>query len=87
MLLKCGELCRVFHSLLPCVSQPVATGLDVFEGRQKLTAWRDRVKKALGEKLFAEAHEVIMKVGSLPQQMQNNSNLEMLKPKFQKLFS
>ncbi|KAK5931954.1 hypothetical protein CgunFtcFv8_003699 [Champsocephalus gunnari] len=69
------------------IIQPVATGLDVFEGRQKLTAWRDRVKKALGEKLFAEAHEVIMKVGSLPQQMQNNSNLEMLKPKFQKLFS
>ncbi|KAJ4942585.1 hypothetical protein JOQ06_012439 [Pogonophryne albipinna] len=69
------------------IIQPVATGLDVFEGRQKLTAWRERVKKALGEKLFAEAHEVIMKVGSLPQQMQNNSNLEMLKPKFQKLFS
>ncbi|KAF3851500.1 hypothetical protein F7725_013272 [Dissostichus mawsoni] len=69
------------------IIQPVATGLDVFEGRQKLTAWRERVKKALGEKLFAEAHEVIMKVGSLPQQMQNNSNLEMLKPKFQKLLS
>ncbi|XP_033973413.1 glutathione S-transferase theta-1a [Trematomus bernacchii] len=69
------------------IIQPVATGLDVFEGREKLTAWRERVKKALGEKLFAEAHEVIMKVGSLPQQMQNNSNLEMLKPKFQKLFS
>ncbi|XP_034086026.1 glutathione S-transferase theta-1a [Gymnodraco acuticeps] len=66
------------------IIQPVATGLDVFEGRQKLTAWRERVKKALGEKLFAEAHEVIM---SLPQQMENNSNLEMLKPKFQKLFS
>ncbi|KAL3062390.1 hypothetical protein OYC64_002240 [Pagothenia borchgrevinki] len=69
------------------IIQPVATGLDVFEGREKLTAWRERVKKALGEKLFAEAHEVIMKVGSLPQQMQNNSNLDMLKPKFQKLFS
>lgn len=69
------------------IIQPVATGLDVFEGRQKLTAWRERVKKALGEKLFAEAHEVIMKVGSLPQQMQNNSNLEMLKSKFRKRFS
>ncbi|KAK5870676.1 hypothetical protein PBY51_003602 [Eleginops maclovinus] len=69
------------------IMQPVATGLDLFEGRPKLTTWRERVKKAIGEKLFAEAHEVIMKVGSLPQKMENNSNLELLKPKFQKLFS
>ncbi|XP_042337212.1 glutathione S-transferase theta-1-like, partial [Plectropomus leopardus] len=67
--------------------QPVATGLDVFEGRPKLTAWRERVKKALGEKLFDEAHEVIMAVSSLPQKMQSSSELEMLKPKFRKIFS
>lgn len=69
------------------VLQPVGTGLDVFEGRPKLIVWRDRVKKAIGEKLFDEAHEAIMKVSSLPQKMQDKSKLEILKPKFQKLFS
>ncbi|XP_051279536.1 glutathione S-transferase theta-1a [Dicentrarchus labrax] len=69
------------------VMQPIATGLDVFEGRPKLIAWRDRLKKELGEKLFDEAHDVIMKVNSLAEKMQGNSNLEMLKPKFRKIFS
>nr|XP_046241813.1 glutathione S-transferase theta-3-like [Scatophagus argus] len=66
------------------IMQPVGSGLDVFEGRPKLGAWRGRVKKELGEKLFDEAHEVTMKVSSLPQRMQGQ--LEMLKPKLQKLF-
>ncbi|XP_035515039.1 glutathione S-transferase theta-1a [Morone saxatilis] len=69
------------------IMQPIATGLDVFEGRPKLIAWRDRLKKELGEKLFDEAHEVIKKVNSLAEKMQGNSNLEMLKPKFRKIFS
>ncbi|XP_070760070.1 glutathione S-transferase theta-1a [Enoplosus armatus] len=69
------------------IMQPVGTGLDVFEGRPKLMGWRERVKKALGEKLFDEAHESLMKVSSLMQKMQNSSELEMLKPKFQKIFS
>ncbi|XP_034728819.1 glutathione S-transferase theta-1a [Etheostoma cragini] len=68
------------------IMQPVATGLDVFLGRPKLISWRERVKKALGEKLFDESHEVIMKVSSVPEKVQSNSQLEMLKPKFQKLF-
>lgn len=67
--------------------QPVGSGLDVFEGRPKLRAWRERVKKELGEKLFDEAHEVIMNVSSLMQKMKSNSELEILKPKFQKLFT
>lgn len=65
--------------------QPVGTGLDVFEGHAKLGAWRDRVKKEIGEKLFDEAHELIMKVRSLPQKLPEEQ-LELLKPKFQKLF-
>lgn len=69
-----------------CVLQPVGSGLDVFQGRPKLIAWRERVKKEVGEKLFDEAHELIMKVNSLPQKMQNSADLEMLKPKLQKLF-
>lgn len=58
----------------------------MFESRPKLSAWRDRVKKEIGEKLFDEAHEMIMNVGSISQKMQGDQ-LEMIKPKFQKLFS
>ncbi|XP_059193070.1 glutathione S-transferase theta-1a [Centropristis striata] len=68
------------------IMQPVGTGVDVFEGRPKLVAWRDRVKKALGEKLFDEAHDAIMKVSSLPQKIQS-SDVEMMKPKWRKIFS
>lgn len=66
--------------------QPFAVALDVLEGRPKLSAWRDRVKKELGEKLFQEAHERILDSKSLQQKMQNNSSLEKLKPKYEKLF-
>ncbi|KAL7391512.1 hypothetical protein ABVT39_010300 [Epinephelus coioides] len=69
------------------IMQPVGIGMDVFASRPKLIAWRDRVKKAIGEKLFDEGHEVIMKVSSMPQKMQNSSELEMLKPKFRKFFN
>ncbi|KAM7415579.1 hypothetical protein PAMA_017884 [Pampus argenteus] len=69
------------------IMQPVGTGLNVFEGRPKLIAWRERVKQELGVKLFDEAHEVIMKVSSLPQMLQQSGMLEMFKPKFQKMFS
>ncbi|XP_075935019.1 glutathione S-transferase theta-1a [Anarhichas minor] len=69
------------------IMQPVGVGVDVFEGRPKLSAWRERVKKAIGEQLFDEGHELIMTASSLMQKMQNSSQLEMLKPKFRKLFS
>lgn len=69
-----------------CVLQPVGTGLDVLEGRPKLIAWRDRVKQEVGEELFDEAHEQLMNMSSLQEKMQNNSAMEMLKPKFQMLF-
>ncbi|XP_029998369.1 glutathione S-transferase theta-1a [Sphaeramia orbicularis] len=67
--------------------QPVATGLDVFEGRPKLVAWRQRVKAELGPKLFDEAHEVILKVSGLSQTLQDSGALDLLRPKFQKMFS
>ncbi|CAG09655.1 unnamed protein product, partial [Tetraodon nigroviridis] len=44
------------------IMQPVATGHDAFKGHPKLVAWRDRVKKEVGPKLFDEAHEVILNV-------------------------
>lgn len=68
-----------------CVLQPVGSGVDVFEGRPKLVAWRARVKKELGEKLFDEAHEAIMNRSALLQTMHNNPQLQLLKPKLQKL--
>lgn len=58
----------------------------MFAGRPRLTAWRDRVKKEVTEKLFDEAHHSIMNVSSLPQKMKDNIGLEHLKLKFHKLF-
>ncbi|CAB1319613.1 unnamed protein product [Coregonus sp. 'balchen'] len=69
------------------IMQPVGTGLDLFENRPTLSAWRDRVKKELGEALFDEAHKTIMHVDSLPQTFENNGMLEFLKPKIQKMFN
>uniref|UniRef100_A0A3Q0RPU8 glutathione transferase n=1 Tax=Amphilophus citrinellus TaxID=61819 RepID=A0A3Q0RPU8_AMPCI len=66
--------------------QPLGTGVDGFEGRPKLIAWRERVKKELGEKLFEEAHEMLMKSSSLPQTLKSSSSFDKLKPMLQKLF-
>ncbi|XP_028313270.1 glutathione S-transferase theta-1-like [Gouania willdenowi] len=68
------------------IMQPVGSGLDVFEGRPKLTAWKERVKKAVGEKVFDEAHQKILNMGGMAQKMKNSPGLEMFKPKFKKLF-
>ncbi|KAL2091812.1 hypothetical protein ACEWY4_011610 [Coilia grayii] len=67
--------------------QPVGTGLDVFEGRPSLSAWRDRVKKEIGASLFDEAHQVIMNVHMLPQVFEDNGMLELMKPQLKKLFN
>ncbi|XP_040859540.1 glutathione S-transferase theta-1 isoform X3 [Ochotona curzoniae] len=40
---------------------PVGAGCQVFESRPKLAAWRRRVEAAVGEDLFREANEVILK--------------------------
>ncbi|XP_047554013.1 glutathione S-transferase theta-1 isoform X2 [Lutra lutra] len=46
--------------------KPVGAGCQIFEGRPKLAAWRQRVEAAVGEDLFQEAHEVIMKARESP---------------------
>ncbi|XP_053557947.1 glutathione S-transferase theta-1 [Bombina bombina] len=43
------------------IMQPVASGVEVFEERPKLAAWKQRVVEALGEDLFKEAHDGIHK--------------------------
>ncbi|CAL1603679.1 unnamed protein product [Knipowitschia caucasica] len=83
----CGEKISVADVVaIAEIMQPVATGVDVFVGRPKLSTWRDRVKVQLGEQLFKEANEVIMKINDLPQTIDKKA-LEMMKPKFQKMFS
>ncbi|XP_078123770.1 glutathione S-transferase theta-1b [Sander vitreus] len=42
------------------IMQPVAAGLDVFDGRPKLSAWRDRVRAAIGKELFDEVHQNVL---------------------------
>ncbi|XP_053313311.1 glutathione S-transferase theta-3-like [Spea bombifrons] len=44
------------------IMQAVAGGLDVFEDRPKLAAWKQRVVEAVGEELFNEAHAQILNV-------------------------
>ncbi|XP_028451371.1 glutathione S-transferase theta-1-like [Perca flavescens] len=42
------------------IMQPVGAGLDVFDGRPKLSAWRDRVRAAIGTELFDEVHQAVL---------------------------
>ncbi|XP_036434571.1 glutathione S-transferase theta-1a [Colossoma macropomum] len=69
------------------IMQPVGTGLDVFEGRPALSAWRDRVKKEIGRELFEEAHKTILSVASLPQTFERKGLPEFLKIRIQKMFN
>ncbi|XP_042341005.1 glutathione S-transferase theta-1-like, partial [Plectropomus leopardus] len=67
------------------IMQPVGSGLDVFDGRPKLSAWRDRVQAAIGKELFDEAHQMIL--GALESMKHiDGSKLEFFKPKILKLF-
>ncbi|XP_051042876.1 glutathione S-transferase theta-3 isoform X2 [Phodopus roborovskii] len=45
---------------------PVSAGCKIFESRPKLEAWRQRVEAAVGEKLFQEAHAVVLKAKDMP---------------------
>ncbi|XP_012383692.2 glutathione S-transferase theta-1 isoform X1 [Dasypus novemcinctus] len=45
---------------------PVGAGCPVFEGRPKLATWRQHVEAAVGEGLFREAHEIILKAKDSP---------------------
>uniref|UniRef100_A0A8C6SVL4 glutathione transferase n=1 Tax=Neogobius melanostomus TaxID=47308 RepID=A0A8C6SVL4_9GOBI len=42
------------------IMQPFASGVDVFQGRAKLSAWKERVVQAVGKELFDEAHKTIL---------------------------
>lgn len=63
----------------------MGSGLDVFEGRPKLSAWRDRVQVAIGKELFDEAHQAILGSQESVKQM-DASKMQFFKPKILKLF-
>uniref|UniRef100_A0A8C5LJB7 Glutathione transferase n=1 Tax=Leptobrachium leishanense TaxID=445787 RepID=A0A8C5LJB7_9ANUR len=44
------------------IMQVVASGVNVFEDRPKLGAWKERVEEAVGSDLFREAHESILNI-------------------------
>ncbi|XP_070712648.1 glutathione S-transferase theta-1b isoform X2 [Pempheris klunzingeri] len=67
------------------IMQPVGSGLDVFEGRPKLSAWRDRVQAAIGKELFDDAHQTILGAQESVKLM-DSSKLQFFKPKILKFF-
>ncbi|KAG7221874.1 hypothetical protein INR49_017050 [Caranx melampygus] len=67
------------------VMQPVGSGLDVFEGRPKLSAWRDRVQAAIGKELFDDAHQTMMEAQENVTLLEE-SKAQLFKAKFLRLF-
>lgn len=65
--------------------QPVGAGVDVFEGRPKLSAWRDRVRQEIGPELFDEAHKGILGATEFIKTI-DDSKLQAFKPRIQKMF-
>ncbi|XP_041083938.1 glutathione S-transferase theta-1-like [Polyodon spathula] len=67
--------------------QPLGSGLDIFEGRPKLTAWRERVKDSIGKELFDEVHELILNARDLPKKMEQSAMLPHFKAWLQKILN
>lgn len=63
----------------------MGSGLDVFEGRPKLSAWRNRVQTAIGKELFDDAHQIILGARDRVTLMEE-SKLHMFKAKVVKFF-
>ncbi|XP_051925057.1 glutathione S-transferase theta-1a [Hippocampus zosterae] len=69
------------------IMQPVSSGVDVFSGRPKLSAWRERVKEEVGVALFDEANAAIMTSGGVAQSLREAGLPQIFKDKFKKTFS
>ncbi|XP_026989358.1 glutathione S-transferase theta-1b [Tachysurus fulvidraco] len=67
------------------IMQPVGAGLDVFDGHPKLTAWKDRVRAAIGAELFDEAHQGILSAQEMAKTM-DGSKLQHFKARILKMF-
>uniref|UniRef100_A0A8C6T1W9 glutathione transferase n=1 Tax=Neogobius melanostomus TaxID=47308 RepID=A0A8C6T1W9_9GOBI len=68
------------------VMQPFASGVDVFEGRAKLSAWKERVVQAVGKELFVEAHKTILSAKDSVKQL-DSGKIEYFRPRVLKLIS
>ncbi|XP_077416879.1 glutathione S-transferase theta-1a [Vanacampus margaritifer] len=68
------------------IMQPVSSGVDVFSGRPKLSAWRERVKKEIGVALFDEANAAIMASGGVTHSLRERDLPQIFKDKFKKAF-
>ncbi|KAI1882439.1 hypothetical protein AGOR_G00250720 [Albula goreensis] len=67
------------------IMQPFYAGEDVFLGRPKLAAWRDRLKAEVGPELFDEAHRDIMLAPEMAKNL-DKSKMAVFKPRIVKLF-
>ena len=65
--------------------QPVGAGVDVFEGRARLRAWRDRVREEVGAELFDEAHQDILAAQDMINKL-DASKMQAFRPKILSLF-
>ncbi|KAE8634603.1 hypothetical protein XENTR_v10002362 [Xenopus tropicalis] len=63
------------------IMQVVAGGINVFDDRPKLAAWKKRVVEALGEELFLEAHEGILNAKKMASEPLAPELMEFLKSK------
>ncbi|XP_051806780.1 glutathione S-transferase theta-3-like isoform X1 [Acanthochromis polyacanthus] len=68
------------------IMQPFGTGVDLFEGFPKLQAWRDRVRKEIGEKLFDESHDIVRTPSNLAPKLKAHKRLDMVKARMKKMF-
>ncbi|XP_052444878.1 glutathione S-transferase theta-3 [Carassius gibelio] len=67
------------------IMQPVGAGMDVFENRPKLKAWKDRVRAEIGDELFDEAHQAILYAQETVKTM-DPKKMEHFKPKILRYF-
>lgn len=63
----------------------MGSGLNVFENRPKLSAWKERVRVAVGPELFDEAHQIILNAQEMVKSM-DGSTLQPFKAKILRLF-
>uniref|UniRef100_A0A8C6WJM9 glutathione transferase n=1 Tax=Neogobius melanostomus TaxID=47308 RepID=A0A8C6WJM9_9GOBI len=68
------------------IMQPFASGVDVFQGRAKLSAWKERVVQAVGKELFDEAHKTILSAKDSVKQL-DSSKVEYFRPRVLRLIS
>nr|XP_023664161.1 glutathione S-transferase theta-3-like [Paramormyrops kingsleyae] len=65
--------------------KPLGAGVNVFEVRPKLSAWKDRVRAEIGPALFDEAHQMIFNAEEMSKTIDPSAK-EIFKPKIKKMF-